>query len=118
MSNFELNNEQTSLLIFALNLFISNNIEGISVERKQIKNDLAISAGKKLSAHQNNFNAEDIKIMVSSLRYFESVIEGTSSVSEEFKLDQATSKYLSLIKDIMDIIESALNSQGYSLYPE
>jgi hypothetical protein len=119
-SNVLVSNEDCVVLRMSLELFISNDIEGITKEKKAENNALALSVIKKLDEKSTLFNAEDMRIMFVSLSYFRMIIaETTDSIdpdpdadSDAILLKNDSSKYLLNIDNQLNKLRKQFTEGG------
>lgn len=97
----------------ALNLFVSNDIEGVSKSKKKKDNAIACSVKRKLDNREVDFNAEDIRVMSASLLYFQIVISKASNFpDQDADFIKQSEKYLNTINELSDFFEYCLESAG------
>lgn len=117
--DFTFSSADREVLITALNLFISNEIEGVSKEKKEENNSLALSVGKRIQNRETRFNAEDMRIMIVALSYFRIVITETSDKagddSEDVSFRKDSDKFLAIIDRIMDVLKGCLKRGGIDI---
>jgi len=115
-----MNNDSISLsyddilvLKMSLELFISDDIEGISKAKKKENNSIARSVIKKLDKKTKNFNAEDIRVITAALTYYQIVATNIiCSGCDNTDLINQSEKYLSTSQDLLKFFEASLHSAG------
>lgn len=107
------------VLKMALELFISDEIEGVSKSKKKENNSIARSVIKKLDKKHNDFNAEDLRVMTAALMYFQTVITDALLLGDaDEDLINDSEKYLSISEDLLNFFENSLRSAGFIIDPK
>lgn len=105
--NINLNTEETEIVKSALNLIITEDIEGITPNNKIRNDSLAKKALTKLKNHEANFDSEDLDIIHFSLMYLRLVINETldSTSNNDIKFISDSKNYLSISNRLIQKLE-------------
>ncbi|MDF2842505.1 MAG: hypothetical protein K0R00_931 [Herbinix sp.] len=111
-NDFSISSEEIEYIIAALNLFITNNIDGISQEKKHDDNIIALSALRKLNARETVKSGEEYRVMLAALYYFLITVNRsiTPICTVEFK--QEAQNKLAVINYLISKIERLIHANG------
>lgn len=112
--HLSLSADDIAVLKSALKLFLTNDIEGVSSDKKKENTSIARSVIKKLDKNHNNFSAENVRIIISALMYFQMVITDSLLLDNtDTKFNADSEKYLSISQDLLTFFENSLHSAGF-----
>lgn len=116
-NNLDLTPERVAIIQEALKAFIdAENIEGVTPNRKESQDRLAMATLKKVETRDVNrakFNAEEARIICACLYYLRvSIEESGAEHCDDDKLQKKTKHYLSIIDFMTSFFESGFKSAG------
>ena len=115
--NYSFTSEDAAVLDASLNLFISNDVDGVSSERKLMENTLARSVLKKLQMKETRFSGEEMRSIYVSLLFFRSFISeaGIDPDKSDPALKMDSEKYLSAINRLLSVLKRQLLASGVDI---
>ena len=103
--SYSLTEADIKAITYALSILPSINIEQSDVQA-EINYQLCISAGTKLIKHEDNFSANELRIIYCSLQAAQLINSGELNVDTSVKKECAN--YLFTINKLLSVFESSL----------